>query len=293
LYALQRDFTARVRQGVDDIGKRESRCAVRTQSEGLSMFKAKFSQFFLMTSLALVLSPLAACSSAPPRAEAAATGTLSLPLVASSNGHTYRLSNAYIYISGPQWTQLFSSNDPEEKSLSATLQTGSYIAYLQGWSLERDDGSGNFVRVQAELVSSYAVGFSILNGTTSTVSYQFSTDGVIVTVGSGQLHVAVDVQERPAVCTPFADDCALGTWCPPTGLTGAPRACIATGSIAPGEPCSMPSECAANSSCFDLGTGPKCTELCPLDAVGTECSGGGTCQTAGPDYGVCGATPTE
>ncbi len=143
----------------------------------------------------------------PEEAETAASGTVSLPLTASSNGHTYRLSNAYVYIYGPQSTALFSSSNPDEKVLSASLQTGSYTAYLYNWTLERDDGHGTFVPVQASLASSSGVGFSIFNGTTSTVSYQFSTDGVIVAVGSGTLNVAVTVDEHAAVCTPFGDDC--------------------------------------------------------------------------------------
>jgi hypothetical protein len=257
------------------------------------MFKLLISKFMLVTSLAVALPPLVACSKEPADTEAAASGTLSLPLLASSNGHAYRLSNAYVYISGPQSTVLFSNNAPGERVLSTTLLTGNYVAYLSNWSLERDNGSGTFVPVQADLVSSYAVGFSILNGTTSTVSYQFSTDGVIVTVGSGGLDVAVTVEERAPICTPFADDCGAGSWCPPTGLTGAARACMPAGSIAIGQPCFAPSDCVANSSCFDLGSGPSCAELCPLDAIGTECAAGGTCQASGPDYGVCGPAPSE
>ena len=258
------------------------------------MIKLVFSRVVLVSSLAFALPLLAGCSSKmPDEAETAASGTVSLPLTATSNGHTYRLSNAYVYLSGPQSTVLFSSSNPEEKVLSTSLQTGNYTAYLYNWTLERDDGHGTFVPVQASLASSYAVGFSIFNGTTSTVSYQFSTDGVIVVVGSGRLNVAVTVDEHGAVCTPFADDCATGTWCPPTGLIGAPRACMPAGSLALGEPCASPTECVANSSCFDLGSGPQCVELCPLEAVGSACTAGGSCEESGPDYGVCRPTPAE
>jgi hypothetical protein len=259
------------------------------------MIKLVLSRFVLASSLALALPLLAGCGSKmPEETEPAASGTVSLPLTASSNGHTYRLSNAYVYISGPQYsTVLVSTSNPDENVLSTSLPTGNYTAYLYNWTLEREDGHGAFVPIQASLASSTAVGFSIFNGTSSTVSYQFSTDGVIVVVGSGTLNVAVTVDEHAAVCTPFADDCAAGTWCPPTGLTGGPRACMTAGAIALGDPCSSPSECVANSSCFDLGSGPKCTELCPLGAVGSACSAGGTCEDSGPDYGVCRPTPLE
>lgn len=251
------------------------------------MLKLVISPSVLGLWLAALAPTLTACSGSPsPTEEARVTGVVSLPLVASSNGHRYRLNNAEVFIIGPQDAQLSSSGDPSEMMLSTTLQTGNYTALLLSWSLERDDGSGVFVPVQATLASSNAVGFSIFNGTTTTVTYEFDTDGVIVAIGSGGLKVAVAVEETAAVCTPFADDCAAGTWCPPTGLTGAPRACVAAGSIAIGAPCSAPSDCEVNASCFDLGSGPVCAALCPADAIGTPCAGG-TCTSAGPDFGIC------
>jgi len=258
------------------------------------MSKSLISRSILAVCLAALLPSLGACSADPAgNDEAALSGVMSLPLITSANGHQYRLSNAYVFINGPQNVQLFSSNDPSETALSSHLQTGSYAAYLFSWSLERDDGTGTFRSVQATLVSSYAVGFSIFNGTTSTVSYQFSTDGVIVTLGSGELKVAVAVDERSPVCTPFAADCASGTWCPPTGLTAAPRACIAEGVIAIGQPCSAPTDCVANASCFDVGSGPVCAELCSSDAFELDCTSGGTCKEAAFDYGVCTPSVTE
>ena len=252
------------------------------------MFKSLISGSLLATCCAALLPSLVACSAGPSPADAHVTsGMMSLPLLASANGHRYRLSNAYVSINGPQYAQLSSSSDPNETTLSARLPTGSYTAYLYSWSLELDDGTGTFHPVQASLLSSYAVGFSILNGTTTTVTYQFRTDGVIVTVGSGEVRVAVAIDESSAVCTPFADDCAANTWCPPTGLTGTPRACIAAGLIAIGQPCSAATDCVAYASCFDLGSGPICAELCPADAFELACASGGTCQAASSEYGVC------
>jgi len=252
------------------------------------MFRSLISKSLFLGSLAALLPSLAGCSAEPGRAdEQAVSGVVSLPLIASANGHQYRLNNAYIYITGPQYVQLASSGDPNETALTTTLQTGQYTAYLYNWSLEIDDGSGTFRPVQASLVSSYAAAFSIYNGTTSTVSYQFVTDGVVVTVGSGALKVAVAVAEAAAVCRPFSDDCGAGAWCPPSGLTGAPRACIAAGTTAIGEPCASPNECVANASCFDLGSGTVCTELCPLVAGDLSCASGGTCTKVGLDYGQC------
>ncbi|HKO52657.1 MAG TPA: hypothetical protein VJV79_33350 [Polyangiaceae bacterium] len=252
------------------------------------MFRSLISKSIFVTSLAALLPSLAACSAEPSNThEQAASGTISLPLIASANGHQYRLSNAYVYITGPQYAQLTSSDDPNETALSTTLQTGNYTAHLYNWSLELEDGSGTFRPVQATLASSSAVEFGIYNGTTSTVSYQFATDGVIVTVGAGALKVAIAVDEGTATCRPFSDDCGSGAWCPPTGLTGAPRACIAAGSTPIGEPCAAPSECVANASCFDLGSGPLCIELCGVPGGELSCASGGTCTPVGLDYGQC------
>jgi hypothetical protein len=231
---------------------------------------------------------LGACGNAPVDGEEAVqSGVVSLPLVTEANGHRYRVRQAFIQISGPTFTTLFSTDDPNETALSATLQTGSYSAYLYNWTLERDDGTGQFQPVVATLVSSPFVSFGIENGTTTTVTYVFQTDGVIVTVGSGGLKVRVAVNEIAAACTPFGTDCPSGAWCPPTGLTAAARACVAEGSVIVGQPCGAPAECVANASCFDLGDGPVCAALCPSSAFGLACESGGTCQAAGVDYGVC------
>jgi hypothetical protein len=223
---------------------------------------------------------------APPQPEE--LGEISLPLTTQANDHTYRLRNVFIAISGPQYTQLFDGGDPNQTALSATLTTGNYQAFLYGgWGLERDDGTGNFLPVMASLASSPAIGFTIFNGATSTVSYQFQTDGVIVTVGSGGLRVTATVSEVGAACTPFGTDCGEGAWCPPTTLTGAARACIPAGATPLGSSCATPTECVANASCFDLGAGPVCAALCPSTQFDGPCDAGGTCQAIGAEYGVC------
>lgn len=216
-------------------------------------------------------------------------GTIALPLVAQANGHAYRLRNVFINIWGPQPTQLYDSGASVQTALSATLTTGAYTAYLyDGWTLERDDGTGAFWPVMARRLSSPDVAFTIFNGTTSTVSYQFETDGVIVTVGSGQVRITAGIQEIPAVCAPFGTECGDGAWCPPTTLTARARACVVAGATPVGAPCASPTECVANASCFDLGAGPVCAALCPPEQIGGPCSDAGSvCQAAGPDYGVC------
>ena len=217
------------------------------------------------------------------------TGRVSLPLLSVVGDHTYRLNNVYIVIYGPQFAQLFSNDSATETTLDATLQTGSYQAFLQSWRLERADSAGVFQPVDASLVSSSVVSFAIATGTTSTVVYEFRSDGVIVKVGAGFLKVKADVDEIAAVCTPFGADCAEGTWCPPTGLTGMRRSCVSVGSIALGQPCASPFDCVADAACFDLGgdVGSVCAALCPASSFGAACASGGTCQAVDDEYGVC------
>lgn len=229
------------------------------------------------------------CSSeAAPESEESASGTLSMPLLASAGEHTYRLQGA-MYVNGPTFTYLDLNADSDV--ISTTLPTGNYGSYLYWWNLTRDDGTGNFKPVQAELLSTNQPSFSIFNQTTSTISFDFETDGQLVTVGSGALRVAVDVSERPAICTPLGSDCAEGTWCAPSELTGAPLSCIAAGKVAVGEACASPFDCVANTSCFDFGAGPSCTPLCSSAEFGLECADGGVCTAQGADYGVCISSP--
>jgi hypothetical protein len=226
-----------------------------------------------------------ACSGAPAaEQEERANGTLSLPLLATAGAHTFRLQGS-MYVSGPLFAYLDLSGDSE--MVSTPLPAGDYSAYLYSWALTRDDGFGNFAPVDARLISSSSPVFSIFNQTTSTLSFQFETDGQLVSVGSGSLHVDVDVRETPGVCTPLGGDCPAGSWCAPPELTGAPLRCIDEGSVQLGESCSSPSDCVRNASCFEFGAGARCAALCSSADFGQACSDGGTCTAQGVDYGVC------
>jgi hypothetical protein len=230
-----------------------------------------------------------ACSGAPtPEVAQGSLGTLSVPLLASAGGHSYRLQGS-MYVSGPvfQWIEL----NEDAEIASTQLPTGDYFTSLNWWTLTRDDGSGTFLPVDAALISSSNPSFSIFNHTTSSISFQFETDGQLVTVGSGALNVAVAVNETPAVCTPLGSDCQEGSWCAPSELTGARLSCIAAGVTDVGDPCASPFDCAANASCFDFGAGPVCARLCASADFDQPCAEGGTCSAQGVDYGVCAPTP--
>lgn len=238
----------------------------------------------------LVLAGCGATADGGERVEQA--GTLSLPLSVSVGEHVYRFSYFQVYLY-PVGVALSSTGEPGEQVLTAQLATGQYQASLWNWALERDDGNGNFLPVQADLVSSTWVSFEILNGSTTTVSFQFETDGQIITVGSGGLAVTAQIQERAPVCTPLGSDCGDGLWCPPAELTGARLACRSAGALELGAHCSSPADCVANSSCIDFGAGPVCAALCSSAEFESSCASGGTCAAAGRDYGVCTPTPAE
>jgi hypothetical protein len=235
----------------------------------------------------LAAGSMAGCSAgeaSEAREDAASTGTFNLPLLARVDGQTYRLQGN-LYVSGPVFTYV--DIDADTEMVSVSLPAGDYYANLWSFSLLRDDGSGNFVAVDARLVSSSFARFSIFNQTTTTVSFQFETDGQIVTVGTGQLNVDVDVEVTPPACTLLGDDCGAGAWCAPSELTGRPLACISEGAVPEGEACRSPLDCAANTSCFDFGQGPKCTRLCLSADFDEPCGIDGQCTAQGVEYGVC------
>jgi len=242
--------------------------------------------------LGVALCAIAACganapedASGPAASQEAEAGTLSLALTTTVGGHLYRFSRFQVLLA-PEYIWFQSYGGPESV-LTTTLQTGQHQAYLYDWALERDDGAGNYLPVDATLVSSSSLSFEILNGASTSVSFQFETDGQIVTMGAGSLNVAGKVDERAPVCTVFGDDCGEGAWCPPAGLTGAPLACRAAGSVFVGEACQSPADCVANSTCIDSGSGAFCSALCAATDFGSACADGGQCVGVGVDYGVC------
>jgi len=242
--------------------------------------------------MGLLLCATAACgantpgdASGPAAPSEAESGSLSLALTTTVGAHLYRFSQFQLLLY-PDYVWL-QSTESTESVLTTSLPTGQHQASLYSWALERDDGTGQYSPVSATLVSSSLVSFEILNGSTTTVSFQFETDGEIVTMGAGALNVAGRVTESAPVCAVLGDDCGVGSWCPPAGLTGLPLACRAAGSQAVGQACEAPADCAANAACIDSGSGPLCSALCAPADFGSACPSGGQCVGVGLDYGVC------
>jgi hypothetical protein len=138
-------------------------------------------------------------SSAPrPPGDDGQVGSIRMALTATANGHSYRLRQATFTISGPTSTVLDGEAQPDEAALTAVLDVGSYTILLGGsWFLERLDANGPF-QVNATLTSPNPQTFAITNGMTTGVSFSFTTDGTMVTIGTGTVSVTTQVTETPA-----------------------------------------------------------------------------------------------
>src|SRR5450755_873675 len=170
----------------------------------------------LLGVLALTAS-VTGCSSGGDQGAESETGKVSMQLTGQTNGNSYRLRNAHFDVSGPTSTVLDSESDLTAMTLNATLSTGSYTITLEpGWSLERSD-AGVFEVVDATLTSPNPKDFQILGGGTTNVAYQFSTNGTIVAIGTGELSVSISVVENGGMGA--ACSFATQTGCP------APEAC--------------------------------------------------------------------
>jgi len=252
----------------------------------------------LLGVLALTAS-VTGCSSGGDQGAESETGKVSMQLTGQTNGNTYRLRNARFDVTGPTATVLDSESDLMATTLNATLSTGSYSINLEpGWSLERSD-AGMFEVVDATLVSPNPKDFQILGGGTTNIAYQFSTNGTIVTIGTGQLSVSISVIENGG--TGAACSFSSQTGCPapeacylvvnPDGMSGTGQ-CFAPGMIAIGAACTgaATNECVADGVCADDGTGTGagvCVRMCDVTAPNT-CPAPQTCFDSGfPGLGIC------
>lgn len=247
-----------------------------------------FAKTLSFAALCAVSCTFGACSAtdsdpASSNAETPATGTLQLPLVTTAGGHQYQLVASF-YVVGPVYS--WYSSDDESEQLTISLPTGDYYLNLYSWQLYRIDTEGSRLPVVANLVSSTSQ-FTIYNGSTSSVSFQFETDGLLVTTGTGSVSVDVAVTEVAPPCTPLGDDCEQGYWCPPSELVSRSPSCLPAGTAPLGQDCRNLAECVANASCIDLGAGPRCVALCNSGDFDAQCDVGGTCTAQGVDYGAC------
>jgi hypothetical protein len=240
--------------------------------------------------LALLLASVGACGRNGASNSSETLGTVTLPLTTSTNGHNYRLRNISIFVSGSYSNNTYFTTtltDNGGSSITTTIPTGSYTAQLSSsYSLEIDDGSGNFSPVRSQLLQNY-LSFSIYAGVTTTLTFSFQTDTSVITTGMGTLTTKVAVVETNPACQALGTTCGFGRWCPPSELTGAAPVCVMAGTVQLGKACGGPTDCVANASCFDLGSGPTCTAICPSSQFNAVCPSGGTCVAQGQSYGIC------
>src|SRR5688572_6213675 len=135
----------------------------------------KLSSGWMLLVAALPLVSLqTSCSQDSPQ-EISDAGTLRLRLAGQSEaGHTYRLRDADLVITGPTNVTLHSEDDPDAEVLRQDLPAGAYELLLEdGWFLERQDEDGAFVPVEAVLMSANPAPFEIVAQDTVAVTLRF------------------------------------------------------------------------------------------------------------------------
>ncbi|MFZ5893564.1 MAG: hypothetical protein ACOY0T_21055 [Myxococcota bacterium] len=128
-------------------------------------------------------------------ADSERTGTLSMELATQVGGVSYRLRDAQFAVAGPESLSLSSETAPDAAAIDQQLDAGDYsIELLSGWRLERQSSMG-YQTVLASLASTNPVTFSIGAGHETNVGYAFLTDGRVVGIGKGNLHLTISVTD--------------------------------------------------------------------------------------------------
>jgi len=159
------------------------------------------SGWMLLAAALPLVSLQTSCGQTSPQ-EISDAGTLQLRLTGQSEaGHTYRLRDAELEITGPTNVTLHSEDDPDAESLRHDLQVGAYEILLEdGWFLERQHEDGTFVPVEAVLMSANPAPFEIVAQEMTSVTLRFQAGDEIVDLGDGTLEVSIVVEEEE--CTP-------------------------------------------------------------------------------------------
>ena len=144
----------------------------------------------------LALACAVTASACSPSAAPTSTGTLTLSLNTQLNGVRFQLQGAHFDLSGPENVAL-AADVAGEESLHARLSTGDYEILLHdGWQLARQAQPGAaFEPVPSTLISENPTSFRILDGETTTVSYEFRVDDAVVPLGQGNLDVGIRVTD--------------------------------------------------------------------------------------------------
>lgn len=217
------------------------------------------------------------------------TGSVRLPLVTPTRDQ-FRLRGASFDIERPGFElTLDSDSDPDATALTAALDTGSYqITLRDGWSLERLGDAGG--PVAAALLTENPLSFDIQNGRVTELLYRFATESGIVTFGSGELSISVDVTDSApsASCSLVgAFGCAEGQTCLFSGEQGQ-TFCAVPGALRVGEACSS-DQCVAGAQCLALDPANPGARTCTRFCAPSVQSPGCDCRALAfdDDVGVC------
>lgn len=156
------------------------------------------SAFVCLVSLAC----LSGCS-ATPSEEEAEYGVLVAPLGATSSTSSarYQLRDATFEIIGvtdPGFDTELLSEDfaPDAEVATISLPPGIYtVELLPGWFMETEVTPGTFAQVAAELVSPASVFVEIEPFESSSVNYDFVSNGDLITMDPGELGITISVGE--------------------------------------------------------------------------------------------------
>ncbi|HEY3494853.1 MAG TPA: hypothetical protein VGK73_09215 [Polyangiaceae bacterium] len=221
-------------------------------------------------------------------------GTVHLALATQST-QRFRLRAAEFAVQdmlGAVLLTLDSEAEPEAEALEGELPQGSYaISLAPGWRLEQEGEDGEFVEVQAALLSPNPREFRVTHGRTTDLVYSFATDAGVVEFGRGALSVGVDVvdtsnQTPCQVLEPGS--CPDGLTCLLAGETG--TFCAQPGSLPVGAECSN-EQCVAGAQCLRVEgeTTGVCRRYCDPNSISPICA----CRSLSFDdtVGVCEAPP--
>jgi hypothetical protein len=140
------------------------------------------------------------------------SGTLELPLTATSASVKYRLAQAKFVIKSTTTSFSRTVAPPADTPVDQeTLPVGSYQITLQkGWELQaKGPGDSAFKAVSAKLTSANPASFDIKRGKTIDVIFTFASSYGTITLDTGKANVRISVQDCSSFNTLSA---SLATW---------------------------------------------------------------------------------
>lgn len=168
-------------------------------------------------SIVLALGSLAGCATGEPDGdEVGEVGELVLPLVATSQGGTYRLSGTFVVLD-PQGSRHEVDASGTQSSVSIELEPGHYsVSINPDFILERSSNGGTFQPITAVLASEEWQSIIISRGHTTFLTFLFLIPGAApserellsisfdVIQQQGQLIVTLTVHSATGIYAPYA-----------------------------------------------------------------------------------------